>query len=453
MRIVLIGCGTVGSSIAEQLVMEGHNVTLVDSDGEILKSLSGKCDTIGVEGDGTDVSVLRKAGVDKADLVLCITAKDEVNILCCGAAAKLGAKNTVARVRNAAYGEYLQLLKQDLKLAMVINPDLATAKALYRILYYSAADNVETFYRGRVELVEFPVMADSVFCGKTLYELRSSLKCAFLVCGVLRKGKMTIPSGDFTLMEGDMIGVTASHGELVRLFKTTGLNKHPVRNLLITGGSALTEQLLALLEDTRMSVTVIEPDKALCDRLIAEYECTVLHADSGSHDVLLEEGIEDTDAFLALSESDEANILASMFAKSKTTGKVITKINDFSYAQMLEAMDYSGVVTPNAITSDDILHFVRAKNDDESSEIEALHRIMGDQAEAIEFLVRKDIEGLTEIPLKELKLQKGVLIACIARNNKIIIPSGDSEIRRGDTVIVITTDEKQLTNIKDMIAK
>ncbi len=451
MKIVIIGSGTVGAGICQQLAAENHDITVVDVRSDAVIELSNTYDVIGVVGNGAEVSVLRRAGVDKADLVIAVTPHDEVNIIICGTAKKLGARHTVARVVKAEYAETLLLLKNDLNLAMTVNPELSAAKSIYRMLCYPSAAKVETFYRGRVELVEFVLTSDSPFCNKSLIELRASLKLKFLVCGVLRDGKMYIPGGDFVLQVGDIVGVTASNEELKNLFKAAGTFKQPIRHLITVGGGRITYYLQGLMQKSRIQSTVIEKNKALCYELTEKYDCTVVCDDGTKQEVLLEEGIETADAFLALTEVDEKNAVLSMYARGQGVPKVITLINELSYVDFYKEMDLESTITPKSITSTEILLYLRALSDDADSEIESLHRVMGGNAEALEFIIKQVIDDLTGIPLKSLRLISGVLIACLIRNGKLIIPSGDDVIMKGDTVIVFTSSDNQLTNVKDIL--
>lgn len=450
MRIVIVGGGTVGSAICAQLSAEGHDITLIDTALAPLSENSNVCDVFGIVGNGAEVSVLRKASADKADLLIAVTPEDEINILCCAVSRKLGTKHTVARVRNPEYSELMQLMKNEMNLSMTINPELAAAKEIFRMLRYPSAAKVEPFFRGKVDLVEFVVGVDSPICGKSLFDLRTFLKAKFLVCCVLRGDEVYIPSGDFVLQANDIIGVTAPDGELTRLFKATGTFRQPVRDVLIVGGGRVTYYLQTLLQRSKIKTVVIEKDKELCYELTEQFDITVVCEDGTKQEVLLEEGIEQADAFLTLSDVDEQNAIMSMYARSKQVPKVITMINQLSYVDFFKGMGLESIVSPKSATANDILHYVRSMSDDDDSEIESLHKIMGGRAEALEFIVKQDIEDITDIPLKELKPRSGVLIACLIHNNKVIIPSGNDCISKGDTVIVVTSDGK-LKNIKDII--
>ncbi len=451
MKILIVGGGTVGAAICHELSEEGHDITIIDKELTYITELSNVCDVFGVVGSGADVAVLRKADAGKCDLVIAVTSSDEINLLCCSAARKLGAKHTIARVRNPEYSELMVLMKNDMNLSMTINPELAAAEAIYRMLRYPSAAKVETFYRGKVEIVEFALPSDSPICNKTLFEIRSALKCKFLVCGVLRDDVMHVPAGDFVLKAGDVIGVTAPDGELTKFFKAVGIFKQPIRDLLVIGGGKVTYYLEQLLVRGKIASTVIESNKALCYDLSEKFNCTVVCEDGTKQEVLLEAGIEKADAFLALLDRDEQNAIMSLYAKTCKVPKIISLIKELSYVDFYKGMGLESIISPKSITASDILRYVRAMSQDATSEIESLHKIMGDKAEALEFTVKSEIEGVTDIPLKELRPKAGILIACIIHQNKIIIPSGDDSIKIGDTVLIVTTVDDAIDSMKDIL--
>lgn len=451
MNIIIIGGGSVGTAISAQLAHEGHDITVVDTDSAALAELSGAYDINAVEGNGAVVSTLRKAGADKAELLIAVTAEDEINILSCAAAKKLGTQHTIARVRNPEYSDLMQLLREEMSLSLTINPELMAAREIYRTLRFPAAAKIDTFCRGRVELAEFTVAQDSPLCGTSLYDLRAKLNVKFLVCSVLRRGEAHIPSGNFVIEAGDVICVTAPDEEITRFFKAIGLYKQPVRDVLIVGGGRTTYYLEALLQKSKIRSTVIEKDEELCRELAEQYPCTVVCDNGTKQELLLEEGIENTDALLALSDVDEENAIISMFAKTQNVHKVITMIRAMSYIDFFKSVGLDSVVSPKSSTSSFILRYVRAKaNSSRASEIESLHRLMDGQAEALEFIIKEEIGGLTGVPLKSLRSRAGVLVACIVHGDQIIIPSGDDKIEKGDTVIIVTTGG-QMQSIKDIL--
>lgn len=450
MEIVIIGGGSVGTAICSQLATEKHNITVVDSNPTALNELTVTCDVGGLTGNGADVSVLRKAGTERADLLIAVTSSDEINILCCAAGRKLGAAHTIARVRNPEYFGLMQLMQREMELSMTINPELAVAREIYRMLRFPAAAKIDTFCRGRVELAEFTVPEGSPMCGITLNDLRTQLRIRFLICGVLRKDQVHIPSGHFSIQAGDTICVTLPDEEVSRFFKALGAHKQPVRNILIVGGDRITYYLEALLQKSRINSTVIEKDDALCQRLAEQYSCTVIRGNGTRQDLLLEEGLQRSDAILALSDVDEENAIVSMYAKTMGVRKAITLIRTMSYVDFFQGVGLESIVSPRSSTAAQILRYVRSMSNLRSAEIESLHKILSGKVEALEFLLKESIPGLTGIPLKELSLRRDVLIACIVHHEKIIIPTGNDVISNGDTVIVIATGNR-ISGMKDVL--
>ncbi len=439
MDIVIVGGGTVGASLCAELATAKHNITVVDSSPAAVEEITTVSDVFGVVGNGAEISVLRKAGAEKADLVIAVTNGDEVNILCCAAAKKLGALHTVARVRNPEYSELMSLMKSEMNLSMTINPELAAAKEIYRMLRFPAAAKVDTFYRGRVEMAEFVVPDASPLCGTTLNELRAKMNIRFLVCGVLRGEDAHIPTGFFEIRAGDVLCVTAPDEELSRFFVAIGQKKRPVKDVMIVGGGRITYYLESLLQKAHIKSTVIEKNRERCDSLSEEYaSCTVVCGDGTRQDLLLEEGLAQTDAFLALTDTDEENAIVSMYAMTKGVRKTVTLIRAMSYVDFFRRVGLQSIVSPRSSTAAYILRYVRSMENAKDSHIETLHKILSDRVEALEFRVKENILGLTDIPLKELHLGKDYLIACIIHRDKVIIPSGNDMISNGDTVIVVT---------------
>ena len=451
MKIVIVGGGSVGSAICAQLVGEGHDITVVDTDAAALNEICNTCDVFGVTGNGAELSVLRKAGAEKADLLIAVTSGDEINILCCSAAKKLGTTHTVARVRNPEYSELVHLMKNEMNLSLTINPELAAAKEIYRFLRFPYAAKTDTFCRGRVEVAEFVVSVDSPLCGMTLNDLRGKLNLRFLVCSVLRGGEAHIPSGHFCIEAGDTICITAAEDEIATFFKEIKAYKQPVRDVLIVGGSRTAYYLLGLLQRSKVSATVIERNEERCRELAEDFSCTVICDDGTKQELLLEEGIEKTDAFLALSDVDEENAIVSLYAKAQNVHKIATMIRSMSYVDLFKSAGLENIVSPKHSTATYILRYVRAMANVRGSEIESLHTFMGGRVEALEFLVKDEIEGITDIPLKELRPRSGVLVACIVRRDRVIIPSGNDVIQKGDTVIVVTTGG-QLKGIREIVS-
>lgn len=449
MNIIIIGSGTVGSAICFQLVKEGHDVTVIDSDEKSLAEISTTCDVTTMLGNGADINLLKNAGVEKADLLIAVAAMDEINMLSCYAAKKLGASYTVARVRNPEYVPFMSLMRSDTNLSLTINPEYATAKEIARNLKFPGATKVDTFCDGMVEMAEFTVTKNSPICDLSLLDMREKFNLKFLVCGVLRNNKAYIPSGNFVLKEGDSICVTASEDELVKFFKLLSGRRRKTKHLIITGAGRTTYYLAKLLGKSLANTTIIERDIERCKELSAEYNISVTNGDSTSQVLLLEEGIESCDVFLALSDEDEENAIVSMYAKRMGVPQIITMIRSLPYIDFFKDVGLDTIVSPKSSTVDYILRFVRGMADAQDSEIESLHTVLDGKIEALEFIIKERIDGLTEIPISKIKRISNSLIACIARDNEIIIPSGNDIIKVGDRVIVLATES--INNIKDIL--
>lgn len=450
MKIIIIGSGTVGAAICAQLTKEGHNITVIDSDASTLTEISNTYDVTSMLGNGADIDLLREAGATSADILLAVTAMDEVNMLCCYAAKKLGTRHTIARVRNPEYTSFMKLMREDMNLSATINPEYAAAKQISRILRFPSADRVDTFCSERVEIAEFTVNKESALCDTSLFDLREKYSVKFLVCGVCRGDEVYIPDGHFVIREGDSICVTAEESELIKFFKLFGSYKKPVKNILITGGGRTTYYLAELLGKALNGATVIEKNMELCKGLTENYDISVIHGDGTHQELLLEEGLEKADAFLALSDVDEENAIVSMYAKNIGVPRIITMIRSLPYIDFFKDVGLDSIVSPKSSTVDYILKFVRGMADAKGAEIESLHTVMDGKIEALEFMVKEKIDGLTDIPLLNLKRINNSLIACIVRDDAVIIPSGNDEIRTNDRVIVLTTGVK-LNNIKDIL--
>lgn len=449
MNIIIIGSGTVGSAICAQLVKEGHDVTVIDSDEVSLTAISNTCDVTALMGNGADIDLLRDAGAERADLLIAVTAMDEVNILCCYAAKKLGTKHTVARVRNPEYTPFINLLKADGNLSLTINPEYAVAKEISRNLKFPEATKVDTFCEGRVEIAEFTVTPGSPLCNLSLLDLREKFNIKFLVCGVMRGSDAYIPSGTFVLREGDSVCVTASESELTSFFKLLVGKRRKAKNIIITGAGRITYYLAKLLGKSLANTTIIEEDIKLCEEISAEYNISVTNGDGTNQELLLEEGIESCDAFLALSSVDEENAIVSMYAKKVGVPQIITMIRSLPYVGFFKDVGLASIVSPKSSTVDYILRFVRGTTGAQGSEIESLHTLLDGKIEALEFNIKENIEGLTDKPIAQIKRIQNSLIACIARGSEIIIPSGNDTIKRGDRVIVLVTGS--INSIKDIL--
>lgn len=450
MKIIIAGDGKVGYTLTEQLSMEGHDVTVIDNNPAALKIATDRHDIIGIEGNGANYFVQLEAGADKADLLIAATSTDELNLLCCIIAKKLGTKHTIARVRNPEYSEQMSLLQDELRLSMHINPELAAADEISRILRFPFAIKIEPFAGGRVELVEIRLMEDNPLIGLALWELPTKFQVKVLVCAVRRGDQVFIPSGDFVLEENDKVTLTAAPDEIITFFKKIKLIHLKVKNVMIAGGSRIAYYLARQLEPIGIRVKIIESDLKRCHELTELMpEAMIIHANASDWEMLHEEGIDDMDAFVALTGMDEENIILSIYASACCVPKIITKVSNITFPAMLDKMGLDTVISPKTITADHIIRYVRAMQNSEGSPVETLYRIANEGAEALEFIVKPGC-AFTGIPLKDLELKTQILIACIVRNGKAIVASGNTTIETGDNVVVVTKNNA-LRDFQDIL--
>lgn len=451
MKVVIVGDGKVGNNLASLLVQEGHDVTIIDCKSEALKKTLNTQDVMCIEGNGATAEVQIEAGVKKAGLLIATTAHDELNMLCCLISKKLGAEKAISRVRNPEYHKQIDLIREEMGLSMVINPELATADEIARMLILPTATKVEIFEKGRIVLVEHRIKADSPLVGLSLAEIYKRLKLKFLICAVQRESGIYIPSGDFIIREGDRINITASQNGIENFFKISSQLKNRIKTVMIVGGGRIGYYLSLQLINMGMKVKIIEKSYDRCTELCNILpKATIIHGDGTDQDLLKEEGISDVDAFIALSGMDEENIIMSLFAKNNSDAKVVTKINRPSFIDMANELGIDSVVSPKDLTTNSILSYVRSLSNAADSSIESLYKLVGNRVEAIEFLVKESIPGLTGIPLRDIKLKKNILICAIVRKRQVIIPNGNDSIELGDSV-VLATMEHRFSGLKDIL--
>lgn len=451
MKILVVGCGKIGTTIVASLSAEGHDVTAIDRDPAVLEEITNTYDVMGVCGNGADHDVLREADAAHAELFVAVTDSDDNNMLSCFLARKMGAQHTIARVRSPEYNDSsLNFMKQHLGLSMAINPDLMAAKELLNILKFPSAVKVETFSHRNFEMIEFRLRDNSVLDGVRLMDMRAKFDANFLVCVVQRGEEVYIPDGQFTLHGGDKVVLTATPVELQKLLRELGILQKKSRNVMILGGSRTSYYLARLLETGGSRVTLIEKDAAAAQELSGLLPKTmIIHGDGTQQDLLLEEDLVSQDALVALTGMDEENILMSIFAASRNVPKVIAKINRDEMATLAENLGLDTIVSPRKIVSDVLVRYARALQNSMGSRMETLYQLMDGKAEALEFLVN-DEPAIVGIPLKDLKLKPGTLIAGIVRDRKILIPGGLDAIEEGDRVIVLGTN-RRINELSDIL--
>ena len=438
MDIIIVGSGKVGFSLAEQLALEEHNVTVIDDDEDSLRRAADQLDVMTVQGNGVSAASLREAGANSADLLVATTNSDEVNMVCCLTAKNLGTGYTVARIRNPEYNSNIAELRRNLKIDMVINPENATAIEIFRLLRFPAAANIETFCRGRVELMGVRLQEGDFIVGKPLHALSSQVKkLSLLFCAADREGQVSIPNGAFVPQAGDKLYLIGQPESLDQFFRLLGRNAHKVKQVFLLGGGKVSLYLAKILDSVGIRLKIVERSEERC-RLISEKfpRATVICGDGTDSELLESENLAGCDAFVALTDRDEDNLIISLYAMQQGLPKVVTKCNRQNYAGIVRSLGLDSVVSPKFITASHILHRVRGMQNSQGSVMNSLHRIAGGGAEAMEFTVGPTTRNLG-VPLKGLRLRKGVLLAVIVRGKDIIIPEGNSYLQEEDSVIII----------------
>ncbi len=438
MKIIIVGDGKLGNALAEQLSKEQHSIVIVDKERTVLRKALEQKDIICVQGNGATGETLIEAGAKDADLVIACTVSDELNMLSCLIAKKLGTKHTIARVRDPEYFSQVDLLKEDLGLSMAINPDLATAREISRMLAIPSANKVELFAKGRVELVEYTIPTESTLDGLQLAEFYKRMKVKVLVCAVCRDGKVYIPNGSFVMKAQDVIYISAQHSDMRKFFRQLGYGNDRVESALIVGGGRLGYYLADKLQKLGMHVKIIEKDRERCHTLCELLpKAVVICGDGADRDLLLEEGYDKADSFIALTGDDEDNMVMSVYAKNDGCGKIITKLSHGLGAVMALGLDH--VISPQAVVANNVAGFVRAMENSGETNVETLYSLLDGKAEALEFILADTGASYLGHPLSELKLKKNILVACISRGREIIIPGGSDEFRAHDSVVIVTS--------------
>lgn len=450
MKIIIVGCGKVGTTLAEQLNRENHDITLIDCNSEALQSVSDSTDVMSVTGNGAVYQVQMEAGIKEADLLIATTNSDELNMLCCLIAKKAGNCHTIARIRNPEYSAEINYIREELNLSLAINPELAAAREIARLLRFPNAIKIELFAKGRIELLKFLIPEHSILDRMKVMDVVSRLKSNVLICAVERGADVVIPDGNFEMRSGDKISFIAPHADCADFFRKAGIVNNTVSTAMFVGGGKLTVYLAKALADAKIKIKIIEQDEERC-RILSELlpHAMIIHGDGSDQKLLLEEGIRQTEAFASLTGFDEENILLSLYAASQSKAKLITKVNKIAFENVINALNLGSVIYPKMLTADIILQYVRAMQNSMGSNIETLYKVVADKAEALEFRVRED-SPLLGISLEKLRTKDNLLVACINRNGRIIMPRGKDWLEAGDTVIIVTT-HTGLNDLKDIL--
>lgn len=438
MKIVIVGNGKVGFSLAEQLIKEQHDITLVDLREESLDRASDMLDLMVVRGNGVSSSTLREAGAEDADMLIATTNSDEINMVCCLTAKNLGTKRSIARIRNPEYNTNLAELRRNLKIDMVINPENATAIEISRLLRFPSATNIESFCRGRVELMGFRLQEGDMLVGTPLYALPGQIKrLPLLFCAADRGGMVTIPNGSFVPQVGDKLYLIGRPESLNTFFRQLGRYTSKVKRVFVVGGGKISSYLIDLLAKLGMQVKVVELDEERCRHINEQFpKVLTVQGDGTDQEVLEAENLTDYDAFVALTDRDEENLMISLYVLQRKIPKVITKCNRQNYAGIARSVGLDSVISTKSVSTSSILRLVQGMQNSQGSVMNSLHRIADGEAEAMEFTVTKGMQYLGTT-LKDLHLKRDILIAVIVRGSQVIIPEGSSYMDVGDRVIVI----------------
>lgn len=452
MNIIIAGNGKVGTTLVRLLTAEGHDLTLIDLNKNKLETTVEQYDAMAVEGNCASMPVLLEAGVRDADLLIATTGADEVNLLCCMTAHGLNQRlHTIARIRNPEYTEQIHKMRNLFALSMMFNPERQAAKEIERLLRFPGFLRRDTFAKGRAEIVELRIDEDSKLRDISLIEMYRTLRCRVLVCAVLRSGTAIVPGGSFVLREGDRIFVTAPTANLSELLKSLGIVTRRVKSVMIGGGGTVSYYLAQLLQKDRIRVRIMEKNSARCRELAAMLpDASVIQGDFSSRTELENAGLSGCDAFVSMSGLDEMNMITSLYAASRGVGQVITKLGRTSSTLLADDLELGSVICPRELCSNDIVRYVRAMGNQAGAAV-SVHAIADGEAEAVEFLVDSTTRNCG-IPLKELKLKPGVLLASITRGSQVEIPGGDSKMQPGDTVVVVTNRRGALLNLNDIFA-
>ncbi len=440
MRIIVIGAGKVGFTIAEYLIAEEHDVIIIDKDDEVIERCTGFLDALCLRGNGANAKILLEAGVDKANIVIASTENDETNMLACLISKRLGAQYTIARIRDPEFSESQMFLQNELGIDAAINPERATALEISRLLRYPFAGSIESFAKGLVEMVEFRAMEGDCFIGIAMKDLSTKAPRLprILYAMVERNNTVMIPGGDFKILPGDKVFVSGDMLTITEYFRFLGRNKQKIRSVMLLGGGRISYYLSRIVVPMGIHVTLFEinPSKA---RALSEPlpKIDVIVGDGTDQELLEEQGLSQMDAFVALSNRDEENLMTGLHASRSGVPKVVAKNSRMAYREILNDLGLDSVISPQFITSSTILRYVRARENSKGTKIERLYRLVGGKAEALEFIARKG-DSYIGIPLKKIKTRTGTLVSVIVRQGKIIVPFGNDHIEENDHVVIIS---------------
>ena len=451
MNIIIVGCGRVGRSIAEQLNLEGHSITVIDENDAALEKISDTQNVMAIQGNGATYSVLREAEIEDCDLLIAVTAADELNLYTCLLAKNAGVPSTIARVRNPEYISDVEIIKEDLKLTLAINPEYTCASEISRLLKYPGAVKISSFSKGMIDFIKIKLTDKTLITGRRVADTASILKGAMRICYVERGGEFHIPNGDFVLHEGDLVSLVVPSGDAAKLLKMMGTLGNKSRSVIILGGSKIGFYLAKILRVAGVSVKIIEKDPRRCEELSENLDgVMIINADAMDEDLLLSEHIDSADGVVCLMNTDEENLLASLYAKQvNPKAKIVTELGNLKFSSVVDTLPLDSVIRPKQLTGEYIIRYVRGMQNAVGNNVETMFKVSGDRAEALEFIVREE-SAVTSVPLSKLNLKNDLQIVCIGRNGKVMTPGGNDTIEKGDRVIVITK-HKGLSDLRDIL--
>ncbi|MGL5149326.1 MAG: Trk system potassium transporter TrkA [Clostridium sp.] len=449
MDIIIIGGGKVGFTLAQHLSHEGDNVTVIDRDSNVINKIADRMDVMVIKGSGTSLNILHEAGIQEADILIAVTNSDEVNMLCCLAAKKLGAKHTVARVRTPEYSEELTMFKDDLGIDLIINPEKEAALEIAQLIKFPSVCSIDSFSKGKVDLIGFTISEDGPLSGKAIKDIDMA-NSSLLFCAIERDGEVVIPSGDFIFKGNDKIYVIGEHNNIEKFFKKLGKFNKKIKDVTIIGGGRITYYLTKIIDKIGVSTKIIEKDYKKCEALNEILpQSMIINGDGTDHELLLSENFKETGALITLTGSDEENMITSLFALNNNVKNVITKITRVNFKEIAGKVGLETIISPKALTSNKIIKYVRTLKNGRCCSIENIYKIVDNKAEAIEFTVNGGVTFINK-PFMEVNFREDVLIAAIVRENNIIIPTGKDYVKLGDKVIIITSMENMI-HINDIL--
>ncbi len=449
MQIVIIGNGVVGDTLIASICEEGHNVTVIDEDPALIDEVVNKYDVFGIVGNGASVEVQRKAGVENCDVLISVATEDELNLLCCMIGKRLGAAHAIARVRNPQYLKQMNFMCEELGIDLIVNPEYEAAREAARIIRFPVAMKLDKFAKGRVEVLDIYIDSDHPLVGQKLSELRAKYSTKVLICAVKHGGDVVIPGGDYVIRAGDYISMTASRKEISEFFVKLGIFVKKIKSVFIIGGNSISKYLASMLSSGGFRVKIIEDNEEVCRELADLFpKAEIICGDAADPDLLVEEGIDSADACVAMTADDKSNIIISMFAKNHGVDKVIARVSAQSFGKLSESAGIDSDINPKYITATHVIRYVRGlsnlKHNASQSTIKTLYKLADNKVEALEFDVGGDFSQ-TGVPLKDLKLKSNLLVAAMIRNGEVVYPHGQTTLEAGDSVIVITTNDRMYT--------